>query len=368
MKFKKHSIGYNTVKSVDGVISAKGVKSKANNLQVSGYTHEIGEGEKSPDNPYVLKSLDSGNVNLYSEDKLTTHKVNSATGAIRTGIKLSTPKSSYYCVRWDENTGTRGISYKLVNQTTGIIDGYKMFYVNSFVKVPHGYDIIFYDTGGVGTQKYAFTERTNLMILDSPIMPDEYITDEHSVVLSNNDMSIQVPVPISLNCVEGVSDRIVKKEDGYYVEQNIKDVIINEKITVSIREQKNNYVKFNINVENGRSVNKNKIKCDKLLVKSIYADVFNVEYIRNSTSTYRNLIVAYMLISRFTTNDTATNNEILAYLKDNDIRLLYQVENPYYYKLPDYAQDLLNSFTLQNQNKIWVKGNPDIKVSGYLQK
>jgi hypothetical protein len=34
MKIKKHSIGYNTVSSVDGVISAKGVKSKPSNIQI----------------------------------------------------------------------------------------------------------------------------------------------------------------------------------------------------------------------------------------------------------------------------------------------------------------------------------------------
>jgi hypothetical protein len=367
-QIKKHAIGYNTVSSVDGIINARGVKSKPNDIRISGYTHEVGEGEKSPDNPYVLKSLDSGNVNLYSEDKLTTHKVNSATGAIRTGIKLSTPKSSYYCVRWDENTGTRGISYKLVNQTTGIIDGYKMFYVNSFVKVPHGYDIIFYDTGGVGTQKYAFTERTNLMILDSPIMPNEYITDEHSIVLSNNNTTIRVPVPITLKSVDGVSDRIVKKDGEYYIEQNIKSIITDDKTDLGMREQKNNYTKFNINIENGRAISSNKIVCNKLIVKSVNKDDFGLEYIRSSLKLYPNLLVAYMSTSRFTTNSTATANEISAYLKDNPIRILYQVENPYYLKLSDYAQTLLNSFTLQNDNEISVEGYPDIKISGYIQK
>ena len=64
MKIKKHSIGYNTVSSVDGIISTRGVKSKPNNIQIFGYTHEIGDGEKSPDNSYQLVGLDSGNVNL----------------------------------------------------------------------------------------------------------------------------------------------------------------------------------------------------------------------------------------------------------------------------------------------------------------
>lgn len=257
MKFKKHSIGYNTVSSVDGIISTRGVKSKPNDLQVFGYTHEIGEGEKSPDNSYQLISLDNGSMSI------------------------------------------DGVEY------------------------------------------------------------------EHSIKLTNNNKTVQVPVPVCLNSVGGVSDRIIKKEDGYYVEKNIQDIIV-DKIS-SVREQQNGYTKSNINIENGKVTNANKIVCDKLLSKNIWLDIFTLEYIRNSASAYPDLVVAYMLTSRFTTNDTATKNEILAYLKDNPIRILYQVENPYYLKLSDYAQELLNSFTLQNNNKIWIEGYPDIKVGGYLQ-
>ena len=48
--------------------------------------------------------------------------------------------------------------------------------------------------------------------------------------------------------------------------------------------------------------------------------------------------------------------------------VIYQLETPVEHTLSDYAQNLLNSFTLQNQNRIFVEGNPDIKVSGYIQK
>lgn len=259
MKLKKRSIGYNTVSSKNGIISARGVKSKPNNLQIFGYTHEIGTGEKSPDNPYQLVSLDSGAMSV------------------------------------------DGVDY------------------------------------------------------------------EHSIKLTNNSATIQVPVPISLNSVEGVSDRIVKKEDGYYVEQNIQDFIVDKSGTV--RKQKNSYTKFNINIENGKPADYNKIICANLFVREPYfTDSFTSEYIRSSMTSNPDLLVAYMLTSRFTTNSTATTTEVSAYLKDNPLKVLYQVENPYYLKLSDYAQDLLNSFVLQNQNEISVEGNPDIKVSGYIQK
>lgn len=257
-QLKKHAIGYNTVSSVNGVISARGVKSKLNNMEIYGYTHEVGEGEKSPDNPYILESLDSGAMSV------------------------------------------DGVEY------------------------------------------------------------------EHSIKLINSGKAIQVPTPIPLNSVEGISDRIIKKEDIYYVEQNIQDIIV-DKIS-SVREQQNGYTKSNINIENGKVTNANKIVCDKLLSKNIWLDIFTLEYIRNSAPAYPDLVVAYMLTSRFTTNSTATANEISAYLKDNPIRILYQVENPYYLKLSDYAQTLLNSFTLQNDNEISIEGYPDIKISGYIQK
>lgn len=365
MKIKKHSIGYNTVSSVDGIISTRGVKSKPNDLQVFGYTHEVGEGEKSPDNPYVLKSLDSGNVNLYSEDKLSTFIVDSASKTKRKGLSLPTPKSKFYCVHWDNNAKTP-IAYKLVNKETAEIGTYQWTRKSTLINVPFGYELLIYDASGNGTTISAFTEKENLMVLDSSMMPDTYISDEHSITLTNNDKTVQVPVPVCLNSVGGVSDRIIKKEDGYYVEQNIQDIIV-DKIS-SVREQQNGYTKSNINIENGKVTNANKIVCDKLLSKNIWSDIFTLEYIRNSVSAYPDLVVAYMLTSRFTTNSTATANEISAYLKDNPIRILYQVENPYYLKLSDYAQTLLNSFTLQNDNEISVEGYPDIKISGYIQK
>ena len=120
MKLKKHAIGYNTVSSVNGVVNARGVKSKPNNMEIYGYTHEVGEGEKSPDNPYILESLDSGAMSV------------------------------------------DGVEY------------------------------------------------------------------EHSIKLINSGKAIQVPTPIPLNSVEGISDRIIKKEDIYYVEQNIQDIIVDK--------------------------------------------------------------------------------------------------------------------------------------------
>lgn len=364
-QIKKHSIGFNTISSVDGIIKAKGVKSKPNNIEVYGYTHELGEGEKSPDNPYVLKSLDNGNVNLYSEDKLTTHKVNSATGAIRTGIKLSTPKSGYYCVRWDENTGTRGISYKLVNQTTGIIDGYKMFYVNSFVKVPHGYDIIFYDTGGVGTQKYAFTERTNLMILDSPIMPDEYITDEHSIVLSNNDKTVQVPTPIAFNSVEGVSDYIYKDDDG--------DWKLNQKCQKYEFTGKENFTIQSINTFGIANFITNDLKYKKFsLCVCSHLEQQNTT-ISNTKNEGIYPVETSSLYLRIHQNRCSTVDALKTYLAEQyhlnvAITLAYYLYTPITHVLSDYAQELLNSFVLENKNNISVEGNPTFKITGYLQK
>lgn len=258
---KKHSIGYNTVSSVDGVISAKGVKSKPNNIQIFGYTHEIGEGEKSPDNPYKLVSLDSGNMSV------------------------------------------NGVEY------------------------------------------------------------------EHSITLTNNNTTIQVPVPIALNSVENINDKIVKKNNEYYIEQNINDIVVDEESSITLREQQNGYTKISINITNGRIVDNNKIICNKILVSAqTFLDIFQYEYIRSSISKYPNIIVAYILTNRFTSNTTATKQEICSYLQNNNIRILYQVNIPQYRRLPNIAQELLNSFVLENKNNISIKGNPTFKITGYLQK
>ena len=367
---KNHTIGYNTVSSVDGIINARGVKSKPNNMEIMGYTHEIGEGEKSPDNPYVLQSLDSGatdlaksmtTINLFIDDNgyLMNHPYN-----VTIYIACS-PNTSYIINR----TKYQATIQKNIACSSGVPkNGLK---VSNSVPFPKGDTSIMYTTTSNAsylifqvylTSTYVNDYNNNILYKGLSI----YEQNGHSIKITNNDKTIQVPTPIALNCVEGVSDRIVKKEDGYYyIEQNIQDIITDKNNTT--REQENGYTKFNIDIENGKVTSKNKIICDKLLVKGTGVNIFTSEYIRSSLSLYPDLIVAYMLTSRFTNNSKATATEISAYLKDNPLEILYQVENPYYLRLSDYAQQLLNSFELQNQNEISVEGLPEIKISGYIQ-
>lgn len=105
---KKHTIGYNTVSSVDGIINARGVKSKPNNMEIMGYTHEVGEGEKSPDNPYELMGLNSGKIN---EKMIFYGNKNKFIGEFYTGGYVSfsgnlavNPNSSYCDILVEENT------------------------------------------------------------------------------------------------------------------------------------------------------------------------------------------------------------------------------------------------------------------------
>lgn len=373
-QLKKHSIGFNSVSSIDGVINARGVKSKPNNLEVFGYTNEVGEGEKSPDNPYQLVSLDSGNVNLYNEDKIVSYVVNSETGVVRLGIKLSTPKSGYYCVRWDGDNVSRGISYKLVNQITGKTGTYNIFYVNSLIEVPHEYDIIFYDASGTGDQKYAFINRINLMILDSPIMPDEYITDEHSIVLSNNDTTIQVPAPISLNSVEGVSDYIYKDRDGdWKLTQLCEKYKFDSNEEFSLYGNSNYKVFYVVNLFTLYKKTNQKIcasNCytgieNKSSASSLFScDNFSICF-RDFENYYDRL---YIRDDRFSTVEEFVSFLAEQYKNGIPVTVIYQLETPIVHILSDYAQQLLNSFVLQNKNEIWVEGYPDIKISGYLQK
>ena len=218
---------------------------------------------------------------MYSVDKITDIQVTNE-GAIRKGIELDVSKfrSGYISIFHTSNIdisdntwSQKGINIKFFRN--GKYDKWTdwCLVLNSRTEqIPEDVSkILLYETNASNA---GFDIYQDLTILDSPILPTEPVTDEHSIVLSNNDKTIQVPTPIALNCVEGVSDRIVKKEDGYYyIEQNIQTVSVDK--TISIREQKNGYTKFNINIENGKVVTSNKIICDKLR-KKYKADLLKV--------------------------------------------------------------------------------------------
>ena len=380
-QLKKYSIGYNTISSVDGVINARGVKSYPNNLEIYGYTHEIGTGEKSPDNPYILKSLDSGNVNLYSKDKIIRNTVGktTTTGKVVYGIELPHPKTGYYCVKSDPST-EYPLTYNLYDIETNVLAerGWNIA-INSnnsdtgrIIKVDDGLGLLLYDCRD--NNYNAFTNRTNLMILDSPIMPSEYITDEHSILIQNNDMSIQVPVPIPLNSVEGVSDYIYKDSNGVWKLKQMCEKYEFNGIEEYLTRYSNTDVKipvFYITEKQGL-----KTKNNTALICNYYNEnppgVVKSERknfsIWNYSGEYPTLKRIYMIDTRFTTIDSFKSFLSKQYANGTPLTIVYQLETPIEHVLSDYAQDLLNSFTLQNQNEISVEGNPDIKISGYIQK
>lgn len=308
MKRLKNAIGYNTVSSVDGIISARGVKSKPKNLEIFGYTHEIGTGEKSPDNPYKLRSLDIGNVNLYSKDKITDIQVTN-TGAVRKGFEIDASKfkSSYCTIYFDEENTSPNLS-----DGTSVGINIKFLYKNgtyeTFTRKNHiehsridkitedVEKVIIYNAGHNLNAEY-FSLYADLMIIDSSIMPSEYITDEHSIILSNNYTAIQVPVPLALSRVGSSTDYIFKDNDDSW-----------------------------------------KLAQNTATIDSYAGEDISTAYISSTGS-----------LSAGAT-------------------IVYQLDSPVIHTLSRYAQDLLNSFELETQNKIYVEGNPDIKVSGYIQK
>ena len=65
-------------------------------------------------------------------------------------------------------------------------------------------------------------------------------------------------------------------------------------------------------------------------------------------------------------------SKALTYIKNQydagtPVTIIYQLETRIEHVLSDYAQNLLNSFELQNNNEISVEGLPEIKISGYIQ-
>lgn len=260
-QIKKHSIGYNTVSSVDGIINARGVKSKPNNIQIFGYTHEIGEGEKSPDNPYKLISLDNG------------------------------------------------------------------------------------------------------------AMTDKGIDYEHSIKLTNNNTTIQVPVPIDLKSVDSVSDYIFKDKNGVWkLKQMCKTFSSTDNIDTLIRngQVSTGTIVYRIGVRNdGLTGNRTAVKTNMfdIVLKDISKDNIAKFFIISDAR-----ITVYIRYDQRQYAQFSDVETLKAWLLENPFEIIYRAITQEEYILSDYAQDLLNSFTLQNNNKIWVEGYPDIKISGYIQK
>lgn len=325
-RLKKHATGYNTVSSTNGLVSARGVKSKPNNLQIFGFTHEVGEGEKSPDTPYELMCLDSGKIN---EKMIFYGNKNKFIGEFYTGGYVSfsgnmavNSNSSYCDILVEENTKYALSKKELTNFYTYTI----AFFDENKKKIAVASAEPKYNTipdlemvkGGNYFIRATFTTPKNCKYirvswlatsklsiqLETGSTATSYIepcnsicTDEHSIIISNNDASIQVPVPAALNSVNSFSDYIYKDTDNLW----------------------------------------------KLVQNTATIDSYNNEYI--------------------STPYISSTGELSA-----GATVIYQLETPVEHALSDYAQDLLNSFTLQNNNKIFVEGYPDIKISGYIQK
>lgn len=326
-RLKKHAIGYNTLSSENGVISARGVKSKPNDLQILGYTHEIGEGEKSPDNPYELMGLDSGKINekmIFYGNKnrffgefflgggypsFTGNLAMNSTASycdivVEENAKYSLSKKgatnfyTYTIVFLDKNksklsVGSADSKYNTISDLSMVKSG--NYFIKATFTTPQNCRYI--RVGWLTTSEIPIQLELSDSVTEY-VEPDNRIcTDEHSIIISNNDTAIQVPVPVALNSVNSFSDYIYKDTDNLW----------------------------------------------KLVQNTATIDSYNNEYISTP-----------YISSTGSLSAGAT--------------VIYQLETPVEHTLSDYAQNLLNSFTLQNQNEVFVEGYPDIKISGYIQK
>ena len=325
-RIKKHSISYNTVSSTNGVVTARGVKSKPNNIEVYGYTREVGEGEKSPDNPYTLVSLDSGKIDktlVYYGNK------NKFIGEFYTGGYVSfsgnmavNSNSSYCDILVEENTkytlskkettnfytytiaffdeNKKKIAVASTDSKYNTISDLEMvksgnYFIRATFTTPKNCKYI--RVSWLATSKLSIQLETG-STATSYIEPCNSIcTDEHSIILSNNYTAIQVPIPLALSRVGSSTDYIFKDNDDSW-----------------------------------------KLAQNTATIDSYAGEDISTAYISSTGSLSAGATV------------------------------IYQLETPVEHALSDYAQVLLNSFTLQNNNKIFVEGYPDIKISGYIQK
>lgn len=378
---KKHSIGHNTVTSVDGIISTRGVKSKPNNIRVFGYTHEIGNGEKSPDNSYQLVGLDSRNVNLYDANNIKGIQVTND-GILRKGIIIESSyfKSKKCCIYFDLNEST-GISKTSVGINIKFLyknGQYEVFKEANFINSPKRIEIadtvekiLIYEAGSGANGRY-FDLYKNLTILDSSILPTETITEEHSITLTNNNTTIQVPVSVPLYSVEGVSDYIFKDTDGIWkLMQNCQKYEFSGNENFSVYQnvfftdntitdyQANNCVVCNSNFY---TAIKNQVSAFDMTSQINNSICFRIEPYDNT------IYIKYIKSTSFTTKKSLMSWLLKQYEVGTPLIMIYQLKIPIVHTLSDYAQELLNSFVLENKNNIYLEGNPDIEISGYLKK
>lgn len=368
---KNHTIGYNTVSSVDGIINARGVKSKPNNIEIMGYTHEVGEGEKSPDNPYVLQSLDSGatdlaksmtTINLFIDDNgyLMNHPYN-----VTIYIACS-PNTSYIINR----TKYQATIQKNIACSSGVPkNGLK---VSNSVPFPKGDTSIMYTTTSNAsylifqvylTNTYVNDYNNNILYKGLSI----YEQNGHSIKITNNDKTIQVPTPTVLHSVAGKSDILTKNGSIWGIK--VRTSVFNSDNYISTLkyhgESSTGTHVYRIGDISPEEINGNIFVCISNFLKIVpknsnednIAKLFRIDdklsmYIRYQHSVYPQF----------------SSVEVLKeFLLENPIEIIFPADAETFIPLSDYAQQLLNSFELQNQNEISVEGLPEIKISGYIQ-
>ncbi len=368
--------GLCTKTSENGIINCKAVKSKPNDIQIFGYTKEIGEGKKSPDNPYQLVSLDSGNVNLYDANNITVIQVTND-GVLRKGIIIESScfKSKKCCIYFDLNESTgisssTGINIKFLYKN----GQYEAFKEANFINSPKRIEIadtvekiLIYEAGSGANGRY-FDLYKNLTILDTSILPTETITEEHSITLINNNTTIQVPIPVQLRSVEGVSDYIFKDTDGVWkLMQNCQKYEFSGNEDYKVYE---NIFYINNTIKDYQS--EERIVCTSNFYTAIKnkANAFNVtSQINNSicfrTKPYDDTI--YIKSTGFTTKNSFMSWLLKQHEVGTPLIMIYQLKIPIVHTLSDYAQELLNSFVLEKDNIISVTDNAEFKIKGWIK-
>lgn len=365
--------GLCTKTSKNGIINCKAVKSKPNDIQIFGYTHEIGKGEKSPDNPYQLVSLDSGNVNLYDANNITDIQVTND-GVSRKGIIIESShfKSKKCCIYFNLNEST-GISKTSVGINIKFLyknGQYEVFKEANFINSPKRIEIadtvekiLIYEAGSGANGRY-FDLYKNLTILDTSILPTETITEEHSITLTNNNTTIQVPTPFELLSVKKTSDYIFKDENRTWklVKNCAKyEFTGNEKFQI---QSINDFGIVNFITNDLKFKNYSLCICSHLKYKQAVIAVTQTEgcYLVNTASLYLRIYQ-----SRCPTVADFKTYLSKQYSNNTPLTLIYYTLSSETYTLSDYAQELLNSFVLEKDNIISVTDNAEFKIKGWIK-
>lgn len=384
-----NSYGYGlcTKISTEGIINTSTIKSKMSNLIIEGFTDDIGNEQKSLDNPHQLISLDNTLNNLYSEDNVTTHNIyitdnNNSTSTNPFGtinkhtysitISISCKPNTTYTIDRFNTTGygSSNLIIGCVNSIDDIIIGNKCNSVKS-CDLDVGSTTFTTDNNAnillVQVWDYDTYDNTHsgLMIFEGVVENTEYYMPGTSsgIVIKHNNKYIYVPTIYTLMSVNNVVDYIELQSDGWHLIKNIDELVLTKDTTLTLQSTNSN------NIDNFQtSYSENAYYYGKA-ISTHFTNQLSVIANTSTEGMLMNSSRFYFRINHDRFNGNVDNFKSWInsqYIQGTPIKIQYQLAESKDVILPDTTQNILNNIILCNgNNNISISGGPTIKLTAY---